>query len=59
MTKAHRIGMDREHDGDRLGRLSGRLDKGRGRRENDVHLHADQFGDQFRQLINLPRPSEL
>jgi putative aminopeptidase FrvX len=43
VSNADGIGMVGEYDRDRLGSLSGRLD-GDGRREDYVHVHADQIG---------------
>src|SRR5215831_2926366 len=40
---AHRVGVVGEYDRDGLSRLSGRLDEGRRIREDDIHIHADQF----------------
>ena len=59
MPEADGVGMDGEHDGDRLGRLSGGLHLGRRHREDDVDIHADQLGRQLRQLLDRFRPPEL
>src|SRR5262249_1787865 len=48
-----------EHDGDRFGGLAGGFHEGRRRREDDVDIHADQFGREFRQLVDPFRPAEL
>jgi hypothetical protein len=42
MAEALRVGMRREHDGDRLGRLTGGLHLRRRGREDDVDFQADQ-----------------
>ena len=59
VPEADGVGMGGEHDGDRLGRLSGGLHLGRRRREYDVDIHADQLGRQLRQLVDRFRPPEL
>jgi len=51
--------MGGEYDGDGLSCLPGGFDKGRSWREDDVDIHANQLGCQFRQLIHAIRPSEL
>ena len=33
-----------EHDRDRRGRMSGRFNEGRGRRDDDIDVHSDQIG---------------
>src|SRR5262249_10648946 len=37
----------------------GGFHEGRRRREDDVDIHADQFGREFRQLLDAFRPAEL
>ena len=59
VSEANGVGMDGKHDGDRLGHLPGGLHLGRGHREDDVDIHADQLGREFRQLIDPFRPPEL
>jgi hypothetical protein len=59
VSNADGIGMEREHDGARFGGLAGGLHEGRRRREDDVDIHADQFGREFRQLFDPFRPAEL
>jgi hypothetical protein len=59
MPDADGIGVRGEDDGDRFGRLPGGFDKGRRRREDDVDIHADQLGSEFRQLLHPFRPAEL
>ena len=59
VSEADRVSMDREHDRDRLGRLSGSLDTRRRHRKDDVDIHAHQLGSQFRQLVGPFRPPEL
>src|SRR5262245_9832758 len=54
---AHEVGMGREHDRNRLGRLPGRLYLGRRRREDDIDIHAD--GREVRQPIDPVSPSKL
>src|SRR5438034_1324277 len=51
--------MGCEHDGDRLGRLSGGADLGRRGCENDVDLHAYKFRCQIGQLLDPFRPAKL
>src|SRR5215831_14798806 len=53
------IGMGVEHDGDRPGRLPGRLDHRRRGSDDDVDVHADQFGCEVTQLLDALRPAEL
>jgi hypothetical protein len=53
------IGMVREDDGDRMGRLSGGLNQGRGIREDNVDRQADQLGCEGGQLIDSIRPTEF
>jgi hypothetical protein len=53
------VGMDGEHDGDCLGHLSDGLHLGRRHREDGVDIHSDQFGREFRQLIDPFCPPEL
>src|SRR5262249_24688371 len=53
------IGMGVEHDGDRPGRLPGRLDHRRRGGDDDVDVHADQFGCEVTQLLDALRPAEL
>jgi len=59
MAATDRVGMVGEHNGDRLGRLARGLDHGRSRREDDVDIHAHQFGREFGQLLDPVRPTEL
>ena len=42
-----------------LGRLPGRLDHGRRRREDDVDIHAHQFGRESRELLDRIRPAKF
>jgi hypothetical protein len=56
VSQAHRVGMDREHDGNCRGRLPSRLDERRRWGEDHVHMHADELGYQRRQLIDVLRP---
>jgi len=51
--------MRGEHDRNRLGRLPGGLYLGRRRREDDIDIHADQFGHEVRQPIDPFSPSKL
>ena len=57
VSQAHRVGMDREHDGNCRGRLPSRLDERRRWGEDHVHMHADKLGHQRGQLIDVLRPS--
>jgi hypothetical protein len=59
MSDADRIGMECEYDGNCVCSLSGRLDLGRGRREDHVDLPADEFGREPGQLIDGFRPHRL
>ena len=59
MSGAYGVGVGPEHDRDRLGRMSGGLHFGRGCRENDVDIDANQLGRTFVQLVDRFRPAEL
>src|SRR5262245_35400891 len=59
MADAHGVRMHREDNGDRAGRLAGRLDLGRRRREDDIDLHTRQLGGCLVHLLNRARPAEL
>jgi hypothetical protein len=56
VSQAHRVGMDREHDGNCRGRLPSRLDERRRWGEDHVHMHADKLGHQRGELIDVLRP---
>jgi hypothetical protein len=45
--------------GDCFRRLSGGLDHGRRRREDDVNVHAHKFGRESRKLVNVIGPSKF
>src|SRR5262249_48327036 len=51
--------MSSEHYWDRIGHLSSYLDLGRRRRKNEVHIHTDEIGRQFPQLLCCLRPAKL
>jgi hypothetical protein len=59
VSNADGIGMVGEYDGDRLGRLSGKLNGGRRRREDHVDVRTDQIGREVAQLVFAFRPAEL
>ena len=56
VAHAYRVGMGSEDDGYRLSRLSSGLHFGRRSRENDLDIHADQFGRVFIQPVYRFRP---
>ena len=56
VSQAHWVGMNREHDGNRRGRLPSRLDERRRWGEDHVDMHADKLGRQRGQLIDVLRP---
>jgi hypothetical protein len=59
MTDADRIEMGGEHDWDGRGRLSGDLDLGGRRREDDVDILAHQLGRKLAQSVHHFCPAEV
>ena len=59
MTKAHRVGMGREHDGDRLCRLSCWLYLSRRGCEDNINIRVGQLASQLVQQFDALCPTEL
>ena len=59
MPQADGVAMGGKYNGNCFGGLSGGLDHGRRGCKNDVDMHADKLGGEFRQLIHAIGPSEL
>ena len=59
MPNPNGVGMGGEHDGDGLARLTSGLGFGRGRRKDEVDIHAGQLGRVLGHLRDAIRPAEF